>query len=64
MRNVKPATDIIVTITPAITSPIDINIRAFLLGIPNSQAADEPVHAPVIGRGIATNIMSAMAPYF
>ena len=64
MRNVNPATDIIVTIKPAITTPIDINMNAFLLGIPNSQAANDPVHAPVIGKGIATKIMSANGPYF
>ncbi len=37
---------------------------AFLGGIPNNQAAMDPVQAPVIGKGIATKRNRARFPYF
>lgn len=53
-----------VTITPAIITPADIAKRACLNLMPNTNAAAHPVHAPVTGSGIATNIVSAKVPYF
>src|SRR6056297_1961265 len=32
-------------------------------GIPNKKAATDPVHTPVIGKGIETNISKAISPY-
>lgn len=37
---------------------------AFLGGIPNNQAAMDPVQAPVIGKGMATKRNRAKFPYF
>ena len=44
-----------VTITPAISTPRKIDSNARLKLIPRTTAATEPVQAPVIGRGVATN---------
>ena len=51
-----------VTIIPAKATPIAISGMALLGGIPNVHAAKEPVHAPVIGKGTATNITRSTAP--
>ena len=53
-----------VTITPAVIIPIIIGIIAFRGGIPNNQAAMDPVQAPVMGSGIATKRNNANVPYF
>jgi hypothetical protein len=53
-----------VTIIPAVIIPIIIGVIAFFGGIPNNQAAMDPVQAPVIGKGIATNRNRAKFPYF
>ena len=46
-------------ISPAIIMPNNINHQDFLNGILNIYAATEPVQAPVIGSGIATNKIKA-----
>ena len=51
----SPAT-INVTRMPAAITPAEIAINAFFLSKPKIHAASEPAHAPVPGRGIATNI--------
>jgi hypothetical protein len=53
-----------VTIIPAVIIPKVIGKIAFLNGIPNNQAAMDPVQAPVIGKGIATKMNKAKGPYF
>lgn len=52
-----------VTIIPEMRTPRKINKSDFFAGIPNRSAASDPVQAPVIGRGIATNNISANSPY-
>jgi len=44
-----------VTIIPAISIPIEIDKKACLNFKPKRTAANEPVQAPVAGKGIATN---------
>ena len=51
------------TISPAIKTPKNIKGNAFLKGTPNKKAAIEPVQAPVKGKGIATKLINAIAPY-
>ena len=53
----------IVTIIPAISTPRPISMMACVVGIWNIQAVRDPVHAPVMGKGIATSITRAIAPY-
>ena len=55
---------IIVTIAAAISIPRNISRTAFLGGIPKTKAIVAPVHAPVTGRGIPTNVASAKPEYF
>ena len=43
------------TIMPAIKTPIDIKRKAFFFGILYKKATIDPVHAPVTGKGMATN---------
>ena len=52
------------TIIPAITTPTAIKGKAFKKGMLNKKAIKTPVHAPVIGNGIATKAIKASAPYF
>ena len=52
------------TIKPAIKTPKVINGNAFLKGILNKKAIIEPVHAPVIGNGMATKAIKAILPLF
>ena len=51
-----------VTIRPAIKMPTEINGKAFLKGTPKTKAATAPVQPPVMGKGMATNEIRAMAP--
>ena len=51
------------TIMPAAITPSKMAKNAFFLLIPNINAASAPDHAPVIGRGIPTNIARASTPY-
>lgn len=53
-----------VTIIPAVITPKIIGVIAFLKGMPNNQAAMDPVQAPVIGKGMATKMNKAREPYF
>ena len=48
---------------PDKSTPMAMATKAFLTLISNKDAATQPVHAPVIGNGIATNKMSPIAPY-
>ena len=52
-----------VTMPPAINTPIEIDNIACLKLSPKSTAAREPVQAPVIGRGIATNNVRPIFSY-
>ena len=52
------------TIKPAIITPPTIVGKAYLNLIPNTKAAAQPVHAPVIGNGTATKNNRNNAPYF
>ena len=51
----QPKRVALVTMTPAINTPIEIDVIECLKLSPKSTAASEPVQAPVIGRGMATN---------
>ncbi len=51
------------TIIPAIRTPIKIDQIDLLKDSPKIQAASAPVQAPVLGRGMATNIISPNTPY-
>ena len=51
-----------VTIIPAKTMPNKIKIEARNFGIQKRNAAKAPVQAPVIGKGIPTNITKASEP--
>ena len=53
-----------VTITPEIIIPLTIIGKAYQNLIPKTNAAIEPVQAPVIGSGIATKNNKNNAPYF
>ena len=53
-----------VTMTPAIKTPIKIDKKAYLKFKPKRTAASEPVQAPVIGRGMATNSARPIRSYF
>ena len=52
-----------VTITPAINIPARMEIKACLNFKPKRAAASEPVQAPVMGRGMATNNISPILSY-
>lgn len=52
-----------VTNIPAIITPALINSKARLKGIPNKYATNAPLQAPVIGKGIATKTIKAIAPH-
>ena len=52
------------TIIPAIATPKAIKGKAFKKGMLNKKAIKAPVHAPVSGKGIATKVARARAPYF
>ena len=52
-----------VTITPAINIPMKIDKKACLNFSPKRTAISEPVQAPVMGRGIATNSTRPIRPY-
>lgn len=52
------------TIIPAANTPRDITIRASLYFIFNSEEAIQPVHAPVVGIGMATNMNRPNKLYF
>ena len=60
---IKPK-EILKTIIPAIRTPRLTAKKAFFHFISKSQPRIEPVYAPVIGRGIATNIAKPIKPYF
>ena len=53
-----------VTIIPAVITPRVMGKIAFWKGIPNNQAAIDPVQAPVMGKGMATKKNNAQGPYF
>ena len=59
-----PSIDRVVTITEAIITPRKIDKRAFDNRTLKRNAAIEPVHAPVIGRGMATNNIKPIDLYF
>ena len=50
------------TTNPAIKTPSKIRGKARRNGMPNKNAAMDPVQAPVIGNGIATKSTSARSP--
>ena len=50
----------IVTMTPAVKTPMATAARERLNGTLKRKAAKDPVHAPVMGSGIATNRMRAI----
>ena len=52
-----------VTMIPANTTPSAMSGIAFRAGIPKAQEASEPVHAPVMGSGMATSTTKNAAPY-
>ena len=49
------------TINPAVATPRAKGGKAFFRGKSKKLAIKEPTHAPVVGRGIATNINKAKA---
>ena len=60
---VIPINERIVTMMPAMSTPPVIANNAEYHDIENINASADPVHAPVIGRGIATNSISPKSPY-
>ncbi len=60
---VTPSKQRQVTIMPAMSTPIKIDNMACLNFKPRSTASSEPVQAPVIGKGIATNNARPMPSY-
>ena len=59
-----PSKQRVVTITPAISTPAATEMAAHFRSIESSTAAREPVHAPVTGRGTATNNANPIYLYF
>ena len=53
-----------VMMSPAAATPANIDMNACFLLMSNNAATRAPVHAPVPGRGIATNTKSPHAAYF
>ena len=52
-----------VTMTPAMTTPSPMRGIARRAGMLKTQAAREPLQAPVIGSGMATTSTRARSPY-
>lgn len=48
----------------AINTPILIEIKAHLIGIPKIMEARQALYAPVVGNGTAVNRIKPSAPYF
>ena len=51
------------TTTPANKTPIDNIIIDLITGTLKTQETKAPVHAPVIGKGMATNMINSRLPY-
>ena len=59
----QPSKHRLVTIAPAIITPARIDRKEYLNFRPSRKAAIQPGHAPVTGRGIATNRASPIFSY-
>ncbi len=53
-----------ITIIPASITPANIARKAFLDLKPKTNAAAQPVQAPVAGNGMPTNMARPIGPYF
>ena len=60
----QPSRHRLVTIAPAMTTPITMDRKAYRNLKPSRKAAIDPVQAPVIGRGMATNNVKPIFSYF